>query len=65
MMFSALSKSRSRTDLLTIHMKFVLLVIIGVLLWNSNDARKFTADVLTEAAEIVRPEPEASLKIIF
>ena len=65
MMFAALSKKRSRTDLLTIHMKFVLLVIIGVLLWNSNDARKFTADVLTEAAEIVRPEPEASLKIVF
>ena len=65
MMFAALSKSRSRTELLTIHMKFVLLVIIGVLLWNSNDARKFTADVLTEAAEIVRPEPDASLKISF
>lgn len=62
-MFAALSKKRSRTDLLTIHMKFVLLVIIGVLLWNSNDARKFTADVLTEAAEIVRPEREASVRI--
>jgi hypothetical protein len=46
-------------------MKFVLLVIIGVLLWNSNDARTFTADVLDDAAEIIRPEPEASLKIIF
>ena len=64
-MFAALSKSRSRTDLLTIHMKFVLLVIIGVLLWNSNDARKFTADVLTEAAEIVRPDKDESLKIFF
>ena len=64
-MFAALSKKRSRTDLLTIHMKFVLLAIIGVLLWNSNDARTFTADVLTEAAEIVRPEREASLKIVF
>ena len=64
-MFAALSKKRSRTDLLTIHMKFVLLVIIGALLWNNNDARKFTADVLTEAAEIVQPEPKSSFKISF
>lgn len=62
-MFAALSKKRSRTDLLTIHMKFVLLAIIGVFLWNSNDARTFTADVLTEAAEIIRPDPAASLEI--
>ena len=64
-MFAALSKSRSRTELLTIHMKFVLLVIIGALLWNNNDARKFTADVLIEAAEIVQPEPKSSFKISF
>lgn len=62
-MFAALNKTRSRTELLTIHMKFVLLVIIGVLLWNNNDARKFSADVLIEAAEIIRPDPDASLKI--
>ncbi len=64
-MFAALSKKRSSTDLLTIHMKFVLLVIIGALLWNNNDARKFTADVLIEAAEIVQPEPKSSFKISF
>ena len=62
-MFAAFNKTRSRTELLTIHMKFVLLVIIGVLLWNNNDARKFSADVLIEAAEIIRPDPAASLKI--
>lgn len=64
-MFAALSKKRSRTDLLTIHMKFVLLVIIGALLWNNNDARTFTADVLTDAAEIVRPDPQSSFTISF
>jgi len=64
-MFAALSKKRSSTDLLTFHMKFVLLVIIGALLWNNNDARKFTADVLIEAAEIVQPEPKSSFKISF
>ena len=36
-------------------MKFVLLVVIGVLLWNSDDARHFTADVLNDASEFVRP----------
>ena len=54
-MFSALSKKRSSSNLLSFHMKFVLLVIIGVLLYNSNDARHFTADMLEDAAEFVRP----------
>ena len=62
-MFASLNKTRSRTELLTIHMKFVFLVIIGVLLWNNNDARKFSADVLIEAAKIIRPDPAASLEI--
>lgn len=55
-MFAALNKKRSSAEHLAIHMKFVLLVVIGILLWNNNDARKFTADVLTEAAEIVQPQ---------
>ena len=37
-------------------MKFILLVIIGALLWNNNDARIFTADLLEDASEFVRPE---------
>ena len=55
-MFKALSKSRSRNDLLNIHMKFVLLTIIGVLLWQNTDARRFTAQMLSDAAQIVHPE---------
>lgn len=59
-----MNKTRSLKELRIIHMKFALVVIIGVLLWNSNDARQFTADVLQDASEIVRPEPK-SLKQQF
>ena len=52
----ALSKQRSSKELLTIHMKTVLVVIIGVLLWQSTDARKFTANVLQTASEIIEPD---------
>ena len=62
-MFKSLSKSRSSSELLSFHMKFVLLVIIGALLWNNNDARHITADVLNDAAEFVRPDPQ--LRISF
>ena len=54
-MFRALSKKRSPNELLSFYMKFVLLVIIGALLWNNNDARHFTADMLNDASEFVRP----------
>ena len=37
-------------------MKFALVVIIGVLLWQSDSARSFTADTLYKAAEIVEPD---------
>tara|TARA_B100002019_G_scaffold273707_1_gene270019 strand:+ start:269 stop:427 length:159 start_codon:yes stop_codon:yes gene_type:complete len=39
-----------------LNMKFILLVIIGALLWNNNDARHFTADLLDDTARIVRPD---------
>ena len=54
-MFKALSKSRSSSDLLSYHMKFLLLVVIGCLLWTNNDARQFTADRLDDASELIRP----------
>ena len=37
-------------------MKVVLVAIIGVLLWQSTDARKFTANVLQTASEIIEPD---------
>lgn len=58
-MFSALSKPRSRSFLLQTHMKFVLLVVIGALVWTNDEARTFTADVLQDASEVVRPEPKS------
>ena len=51
----SLSKKRSSQELLTIHMKFLLVVIIGVLLWNNNEARKVTSDVLQNASDFVQP----------
>ena len=51
----ALSKQRSSKELLSIHMKFLLVVIIGVLLWNNNEARKVTSDVLQNASDFVQP----------
>ena len=51
----ALSKQRSSKELLSFHMKFLLVVIIGVLLWNNNEARKVTSDVLQNASDFVQP----------
>ncbi len=55
-MIQTLSKKRSSQELLTIHMKTVLIVIIGVLLWQSTDARKFTANVLQTASDMIEPD---------
>ena len=55
-MIQTLSKKRSSQELLNIHMKTVLVVIIGVLLWQSTDARKFTANVLQTASDMIEPD---------
>ena len=44
-------------------MKLVLIAIIGVLLWQSTDARQFTADTLQYASEIIEPESQKSMTI--
>ena len=54
-MIQTLSKKRSSRELLNIHMKTVLVVIIGVLLWQSTDARKFTSNVLQTASDFIEP----------
>ena len=54
-MIQTLSKKRSSQELLNIHMKTVLVVIIGVLLWQSTDARKFTSNVLQTASDFIEP----------
>ena len=37
-------------------MKIFLIVIIGVLLYQSNDSRFFISDQLQNASELIRPE---------
>ena len=61
-MFASLSKKRSKSNLLTIHMKFVLLVFIGVLIYNSNDARFFISDQLNNASEMIRPDAQINIR---
>ena len=53
-MFKALTKTRS-ANFYANQVKFLLFIVIAVLFWNSDDARRFTADRLNDAAEIVRP----------
>ena len=43
-------------------MRFLLLVIIGVLVYNSNDARFFISDQLNNASEFVRPDAQFNLR---
>ena len=37
-------------------MKVVLVAIIGILLWQSTEARQFTADSLNNIADIIEPD---------
>ena len=37
-------------------MKVVLIAIIGVLLWQSTEARQFTSDALETMSEIIEPD---------
>ena len=46
-------------------MKFLLIAIIGVLLWNSNDARQFTSDQLQNASEFIDPNQSRQIKLSY
>ena len=37
-------------------MKVILVAIIGVLLWQSTEARQFTADSFNNIADIIEPD---------
>ena len=43
-------------------MKVVLLVIIGVLLFQSEDSRFFISDQLQNASELVRPNAKFNIR---
>ena len=55
-MMKAFARTRSRKELLTIHMKFVLFVVIAILFWNSDGARQFTAESFNTLADVVQPD---------
>jgi len=61
-MFASLSKSRSLKQHRIIHMKFLLLVLIGVLVYNSDDARFFISDQLNNASEFIRPDAQLNFR---
>ena len=44
-------------------MKVVLVAIIGVLLWQSTEARQFTADSLNNIADIIEPDTSKNQSI--
>tara|TARA_R100000278_G_scaffold87685_1_gene66960 strand:+ start:87 stop:227 length:141 start_codon:yes stop_codon:yes gene_type:complete len=46
-------------------MKIVLLIVVGVLLWNSDKAREFTAEQLNNASEFISPDKTNSFTIKF
>ena len=54
-MFKALTKTRS-AKFYSNQVKFLLLILIGVLFWNSTDARRFTGGMLYNLGDIVQPQ---------
>ena len=46
-------------------MKFILLVIIGALLWNSDEARQFTSDSLQSASDFIQPDQQRQINFIY
>jgi hypothetical protein len=46
-------------------MKVLLVLVIGVLLWNSNDARQFTSDSLQQASDFIEPKQQLEFKFSF
>ena len=60
-MLKALNKKRS-ANFYANQVKVLLLIVIGVLLYNSNDARFFISDQLNNASEIIRPDAQLNFR---
>ena len=43
-------------------MKLILLIVIGVLIYQSDDSRYFVSDQLQNASEFIRPEPKFNIR---
>ena len=46
-------------------MKLILVTIIGILLWQSPQARQFTADTLRQSADIIDPNDKPVIELEF
>ena len=46
-------------------MKVLLIVVIGILLWNNNQARQFTSDSLQSVSEFIEPNTTPKFTISF
>jgi len=42
--------------------KVLLLILIGVLVYQSKDARFFISDRLNDASEMIRPDPQFEIR---
>lgn len=60
-MIKALTKTRS-ANFYANQVKFLLLIVIGVLIYNSNDARFFISDQLNNASEMIRPDAQLNFR---
>ena len=60
-MLKALNKSR-KPSFYANQVKFLLLIVIGVLIYNSNDARFFISDQLNNASEMIRPDVQFNFR---
>lgn len=60
-MLKTLNKSRS-ANYYANQVKVLLLILIGVLIYNSQDARFFISDRLNDASEFIRPEPNLQFR---
>ncbi len=43
-------------------MKIILLILVGVLIYNSEDSRFFISDQLQNASELVRPNAKFNIR---
>ena len=60
-MYKTLTKSRP-ANFYSNQVKVLLLIVIGVLLYQSKDARFFISDRLNDASEIIRPDPQFNIR---
>ena len=42
-------------------MKILLIAVLGILIWNSTDARQFAADSLSGMAQVIEPSHDKTL----